>query len=236
MQKKIISNSTRWDTFGSIHNNSEEALISKSKSPSSESNWRKRYKPSPSFLSLHLGVNRDIISKETHCHHILLEDWNKMEEEQGVVFISIPTLLDSSLSPEGTHIIHAFTPSSISEWEGLTAIDYRKKKDIASAKLITRIEKIIPGISDGICHKEIGTPKTHSRFLGRYGGTYGPIPATKLPGLLTMPLNSTGITNFFCVGDSSFPGQGLNAVAFSGFACAHKVGAELGINSWKLPD
>ena len=73
-------------------------------------------------------------------------------------------------------------------------------------------------------------------FLGRHNGSYGPIPAMRLPGLLTMPFNSTAIKKLYCVGDSCFPGQGLNAVAFSGFACAHKIGADLGLNSWKLPD
>ena len=27
----------------------------------------------------------------------------------------------------------------------------------------------------------------------------------------------------YCVGDSTFPGQGVNAVVFSGFGCAHRV-------------
>ena len=55
-------------------------------------------------------------------------------------------------------------------------------------------------------------------------------------GLLPMPFNTTKIQNLYCVGDSCFPGQGLNAVAFSGYACAHKIGAKLNINSFKLPD
>jgi prolycopene isomerase len=42
-------------------------------------------------------------------------------------------------------------------------------------------------------------------------------------GLLGMPFNSTAIANLYCVGDSTFPAQGLNAVAFSGFACAHLI-------------
>jgi len=44
-----------------------------------------------------------------------------------------------------------------------------------------------------------------------------------------MPLNRTGIPGFYCVGDSCFPGQGLNAVAFSGYACSHRVAADLGL-------
>ncbi len=46
-----------------------------------------------------------------------------MEAEQGVVFISIPTILDPSLAPTGNHILHAFTPSSMKFWEGLSPLD-----------------------------------------------------------------------------------------------------------------
>ena len=74
----------------------------------------------------------------------------------------------------------------------------------------------------------MGTPRSHRRFLGRQDGTYGPIPRRKLWGLLNMPFNRTAIPGLYCVGDSTFPGQGLNAVAFSGFACAHRIAVDLG--------
>ena len=91
------------------------------------------------------------------------------------------------------------------------------------------------GVGGAIHHREVGTPRSHRRFLGRMGGSYGPIPALRLPGLLPMPFNRTGLQGLYCVGDSCFPGQGLNAVAFSGFACAHRIGADLGLNPWALP-
>ena len=50
-----------------------------------------------------------------------------------------------------------------------------------------------------------------------------------------MPFNTTKI-KVYCVGDSCFPGQGLNAVAFGGYACAHKIGSKLNINSFDLPE
>ena len=58
----------------------------------------------------------------------------------------------------------------------------------------------------------------------------------KLPGLLPMPFNTTIFKGLYGVCDSCFPGQGLNAVAFSGYACAHIIGTKLGINKWKLPE
>lgn len=225
---KVVSNATRWDTFGELINNAH--------TPKSENTWRKRYKPSPSFLSLHLGIDAALVPKDFQCHHLLLEDWQQMEVEQGVVFMSMPTLLDSNLAPLGKHILHCFTPSSMEHWQGLSPSLYKAKKTADANQLIKRLEAILPGLTNGISHCEVGTPRSHRRFLGRHKGSYGPIPAMRLPGLLPMPFNRTGINGLYCVGDSCFPGQGLNAVAFSGFACAHRIGADLGINHWAIPD
>ena len=229
----IVSNSTRWDTFGL--EDKKKGLIANKNVPKSEYKWSETYKPSPSFVSIHLGIEKNIISKNFNCHHIIVENWDELESEKGVIFISIPTLLDSSLAPEGKHIIHAFTPSAISEWEGLSRKEYLQKKEKYFSFLIDKISNILPNLKQNIDHKEIGTPKTHKKFLGRYKGSYGPIPSKKLLGLLPMPFNTTKIKNLYCVGDSCFPGQGLNAVAFSGYACAHKIGSKLNINSFKLP-
>ena len=232
--KTIVSNATRWDTFGGEGVN--DPLVEIENTPPSETIWKRRYTPSPSFLSLHLGVNGDSIPSDMDCHHLLLEKWEEMEDEQGVTFLSIPTLLDPSLAPSGRHIVHAFTPSSIDSWEGLSNKEYLAKKKEDGDKLISKLEKILPNLSQNILHKEIGSPRTHKRFLSRNKGSYGPIPYMRLPGLLPMPFNTTKIKGLYCVGDSCFPGQGLNAVAFSGYACAHIIGKKLGINKWKLPE
>ncbi|AFY36951.1 carotene isomerase [[Leptolyngbya] sp. PCC 7376] len=226
--RKIISNATRWDTF--------EKLLPAETKPKFEKKWEQNYKKSPSFLSLHLGVKADLLAEDADCHHIFLEDWNNMEDEQGTIFVSIPTLLDPSLAPEGHHIIHTFTPSFIDEWKGLSPKEYEEKKDDAANHLIQRLETIFPGITEKLDYMEVGTPRTHRKFLGRVDGSYGPIPQKKLLGLLGMfnlnnlwpKVNKTEVDGLYCVGDSTFPGQGLNAVAFSGFACAHKVATELG--------
>ncbi|MGK7933236.1 MAG: carotenoid isomerase [Microcystaceae cyanobacterium] len=219
--KKIVSNATRWDTF--------EKLLPSEDLPNKEKRWQNRYQKSPSFLSLHLGVKADLLPQNSECHHILLEDWQTMETEQGTIFVSIPTLLDPDLAPEGYHIIHTFTPSWMKEWEGLSPQDYEAKKEAAAERLINRLEAVFPGINQALDYQEVGTPRTHRRFLGRVDGSYGPIPRQKLPGLLTMPFNRTSLKGLYCVGDSTFPGQGLNAVAFSGFACGHRIAVDLGL-------
>lgn len=219
--KKIVSNATRWDTF--------EKLLPPESLPGSEKKWQKRYQKSPSFLSLHLGVKADVLPSGSECHHILLEDWENMEAEQGTIFVSIPTLLDPSLAPPDHHIIHTFTPSWIDQWQKLPPQEYQQKKEAAAHRLIDRLKKLFPKLDTGLDYIEIGTARTHRRFLNRIDGSYGPIPRRKLLGLLGMPFNRTAIPNLYCVGDSTFPGQGLNAVAFSGFACSHLLSVDMGL-------
>ncbi len=105
---------------------------------------------------------------------------------------------------------------------------------------------------------QVGTPRTHRRFLNREDGTYGPIPSRAPFGMLNMPFNSTDIPGLYCVGDSTFPGQvcdcavhsdsslflpsnpheqGVNAVVFSGFACAHRALCDMGMEpTWPTVD
>ena len=232
--RRVVSNATRWDTFAG-DGSPVATLVDAGHTPAAEATWRRRYQPSSSFLSLHLGVRADVIPEGLHCHHLLLENWNELESEQGVIFVSIPSLLDPSLAPEGRHIVHTFTMSEISAWSGLSPTQYKAKKEADAARLIERLEALLPGLSAAVELREVGTPRTHRRFLGRMGGSYGPIPSVRLPGLLPMPFNRTGLKGLYCVGDSCFPGQGLNAVAFSGYACSHRIGADLGLNAWALP-
>ena len=225
----VVSNCTRWDTFNN--------LLPRDAVPKSEKKFQNRYVKSPSFLSMHLGVVEsklkvDMSSEaEMDVHHIVLEDWENLEvanDAHGTIFVSIPTVLDKSLAPDGRHIFHVFTPSWMDEWENMGIDEYKRKKEELSNRIIDRLEKIFPGLSEAIELKEVGTPRSHRRFLGREDGTYGPVPSKKLNGLITMPFNKTSVEGLYCVGDSCFPGQGLNAVAFSGFACAHRIEADFG--------
>ena len=88
------------------------------------------------------------------------------------------------------------------------------------AVLRQAIEKQIPDVRERCNIKLIGTPLTHERFLRRDGGTYGPfLKATD--GMLAG--QKTSCPNFFCFGDSTFPGIGMPAVAASGLIVANSI-------------
>lgn len=231
--KAVISNATRWDTFG------EKGLVDEENTPDSERRFRERYVKSPSFCSIHMGVReKDLqvsMSEEDgmDCHHIMLDDWGEIEtarDGKGTLFVSIPTVLDKSVAPPGMHIFHVFTPSWMEEWQGLSSSEYKAKKEAMLRTVVGRLEeKLFPGLGKAIDFAEVGSSRTHKKFLGRVDGSYGPVAGKKLAGLLSMPFNRTDVPGLYCVGDSTFPGQGLNATAFSGFACGHRVAADLGL-------
>eukprot|EP00879_Flechtneria_rotunda_P031484 GHRR01034401.1.p1 GENE.GHRR01034401.1~~GHRR01034401.1.p1 ORF type:complete len:291 (+),score=89.08 GHRR01034401.1:305-1177(+) len=146
--KVVVSNATRWDTF--------EGLIGEDKMPHSERLFRKRYKKSPSFLSIHMGIKADVFPPDTDVHHILLEDWVDMEEPRGTLFASLPTLLDPSLAPPGRHILHAFTPDWIDAWQNLLPAEYEAKKVAVADDICQRLEAIWPGLRGAIEFCEVG--------------------------------------------------------------------------------
>ncbi|KAK9790545.1 hypothetical protein WJX73_008664 [Symbiochloris irregularis] len=254
--RSVISNATHWDTFdrllppqsqlqpplpsqhvieeyiaqdGDAQGNEHAPSTSHRELPESEERFRGRYKKSPAFLTIHAGVRADVLPPGTQCHHIVVEDWQKMEDPHGTLFVSIPSLLDPSLCPEGTHIFHAFTPDWMDEWQGLPPGEYRAKKEAAADAVMQRLEAFFPGLREATVFREVGTPRTHRRFLNRQDGSYGPIPSRRPAGMLGMPMNRTSLQGLYCVGDSTFPGQGVNAVVFSGFGCAHRVLCDLGM-------
>lgn len=230
--RAVISNATRWDTFD------EGGLVDADYVPEMERKFQQRYVKSPSFCSAHLAVREADLNVSMRgedgmdCHHIMLDNWSSMEDANngsGTLFISIPTVLDKSVAPQGMHIFHVFTPSWISEWKGLSRADYEKKKTEMLNTMVQRLEtRLFSGLKNAIEFSEVGSPRTHRRFLGRVDGSYGPVAGKRLRGLLSMPFNRTEVDGLYCVGDSTFPGQGLNATAFSGFACGHRVAADLG--------
>ena len=164
----------------------------------------------------------------TECHHIIVEEWDKMQDPHGTLFVSVPSLLDPSVCPEGTHGVHIFTPDWADNWKGMSSQEYEQKKEEVADQLVQRLEKFFPGLQEATIFREVGSPRTHRKFLNRADGSYGPIPARRPLGMLGMPFNRTAVKGLYCVGDSTFPGQGVNAVVFSGFGCAHRVLCDLG--------
>ncbi|MFW6359999.1 MAG: phytoene desaturase family protein [Chroococcales cyanobacterium] len=206
----VISNATVWDTYGK--------LLQPEDIPES---YRQQALETPvvdSFMHLHLGIRSEGLEGLTG-HHVVVHDSNTDITKPGnTCMISIPSVWDSSLAPEGYHCVHAYTLESYEGWERNEA--YEEKKKMRSQSLYKALEKVIPNVRERITLELIGTPLTHSSYLRRYSGTYGPaIPAKEG----TFPSCHTPIKGLYRVGDSTLPGIGVPAVAASGILCANTL-------------
>ena len=186
-----------------------------------------------SFLHLHVGI--DAVGLPTEPSEALpaqwaaLDDWDRgVDAPRNLVLVSMASMLDPSLAPEGCHAIHAYVPATepFANWEqfvgegGYQSKAYREAKEEAVGVLWRAIERYIPDVRKRVKVSLPATPLTHRRFNRRDWGSYGPfLPATagQLMG------HSTPLDGFYVCGDSTFPGIGVPAVAASGMITAHSI-------------
>ena len=215
--KVVISNATVWDTFN--------GLITDERFRVDE----KKFLRAPSWFQLFLGVDASVIPAGFYVHHILVDDWQSYNQPGGTIYFSAPTILDPTLAPPGKHIVHAFVTGEVEQWghfeRGSSA--YLAAKEAFAETVISRTERILPGLSKAVELKVLATPLTHERYLNRFKGSYGPMLK---PGqnILQKPQNTTPVKNLFAAGDSTFPGQGVIAVTYSGVSCASYIARKFG--------
>ncbi|MEL7142092.1 MAG: NAD(P)/FAD-dependent oxidoreductase [Cyanobacteria bacterium J06643_4] len=206
----VISNATIWDTY--------HHLLSPEDLPP---DYRAKKLDTPtvdSFMHLHLGIRADGLS-DIPIHHVVVHNNEASVTQPGnTCMVSIPTVLDPQQAPEGYHTVHAYTLEPFDGWE--KDDHYEQKKREKAETLFRAIEKIIPDVRDRIALELIGTPLTHSRFLRRYKGTYGPAIAAKEG---RFPSGKTPVKGLYLVGDSTLPGIGVPAVAASAILCANSL-------------
>lgn len=215
--KAVVSNATVWDTCNRLLDDDRYRVP------------EERFLRAPSWFQMYLGVRGETVPEGLHVHHIMVDDWQRYDEHGGTIYLSAPSILDRSLAPEGRHVVHAFVTDETVRWEHLErgSDDYRQAKEVYADKLMQRIERIMPGLRDAVEVKVLATPQTHERYLNRFLGSYGPLLH---PGqnVLQKPQNRTAVKELYAVGDSTFPGQGVIAVTYSGVSCASFISRKLG--------
>lgn len=206
----VISNASIWDTYGRLLQ--PQDLPSQFRQTSLETPMVE------SFMHLHLGIRSEGLEQLTG-HHVIVHDLDKDITTPGnTCMISIPSVWDKSLAPEGHHVIHAYTLEPFSGWQ--RDENYKAKKQSKAQTLYRALERIISDIRDRVAVELIGTPLTHAYYLRRERGTYGPAIAADR-GLF--PGHTTPIEGLYRVGDSTMPGIGVPAVAASGILCANSL-------------
>lgn len=210
----VISNATLWDTYAHLLEPSDLRGGDRLKALETPA--------VDSFMHLHLGIRAEGL-EDVPIHHVVVHDSDVDITAPGnTCMVSIPTVLDPKQAPPGHHTIHAYTLEPYEGWEKVGPKDeqYERKKREKAQTLWRAIERIVPDVSSRVVLEMIGTPLTHSRFLRRYRGTYGPAISAKAG---RFPGCKTPVKGLYRVGDSTLPGIGVPAVAASGILCANSL-------------
>ncbi|CAN0261220.1 unnamed protein product [Pylaiella littoralis] len=211
-RKAVVSNASIWDTIGLIP---EGAVDPKYIDDSMDT------PDTGSFMHLHLGIDGEGL-EGLDIHYSVVESWTvPIDAPQNMFIVSIPTVLDPSLAPEGKHLVHIYTAGNepYQLWEGMKrgSPEYEALKKERAECMWKALERIIPDVRERTEVELVATPLTHEFFNRRFRGSYGPgwrAGQAEFPGCVT-PLKGL----LHC-GDSTLPGLGLPAVAASGMSAA----------------
>lgn len=154
-KKAVISNLSVWDLF-------ESGIVDTSAFPDNFVKERMETPVGKSFMHLHVGfrVSRDELNS-LQAHYMYIDDWAKgIEGEDNTVLLSIPSVHDDSLAPDGYGVLHIYTPATedYSRWEGLErkSEEYKALKEERSQYLWEVLEKVIPDIRDRTVVSQVG--------------------------------------------------------------------------------
>ena len=159
-RKAVVSNADLHGTFGLVArgkhqglDDERDRLLSPSLSPSlldddgdgssSGSSDGTGVPLCKSFMHLHLGVDASLLPPDLPPQWTVVTTWDGPIDAPGkVVVVSVPSLLDPSLAPEGHHVIHAYAAGNepFSVWEpfledgdGITDSEAPEAADAAAA-------------------------------------------------------------------------------------------------------
>ena len=139
-KEAVISNATVWDTLKILPPNAMESV-------EGGEDWVKEVnetKTCASFMHLHLGIDAAGLPDDLEIHHIYVEDWDRgVTAEQNMVLVSIASVLDPSLAPEGKHVITRTPPERAADlWQGLERghAGVRAAQGGAERRLVARVE------------------------------------------------------------------------------------------------
>jgi prolycopene isomerase len=232
--KVVVSNANAYDTFHKMieDKNSLKQLYTR----------MEKFSVSLSSFLIFLGLKKDLVGeigiKDTEIFYntgydieadykaCLAADFDNVGYG-----LTLYDNLYEGYSPEGKNTVGIIVLQGYDHWEKYAKdywegnkAEYRKEKERMADILIKKIEDtLLPGLSDAIAVKEIGTPLTNVRYTRNYrGAIYGWDQTVDNSGNRRFP-NRTPIKNLYLSGAWTSPGHGYGAVIPSGLQCFAEI-------------
>ena len=154
-KQAVVSNLSVWDLYGS-------GIVDASALPDSFIKERMETPVGKSFMHLHVGFRATREELDAlQAHYMYIDDWSKgVEGEDNAALLSIPSVHDNTLAPDGYGVLHIYTPATedYNRWEGVDrkSDEYKTLKEERSQYLWYVLEKIIPDIKERSVISQVG--------------------------------------------------------------------------------
>lgn len=143
------------------------------------------------------------------------------------LIVTIPTLLDPSLAPEGQHLIKVLVvaPYRYQErWGAGGSETYRQIKETFSQRILQQLEStVLPGLREHLLFSEAATPVTLQRYTGNEQGAMYGLASTPDQIGNRRPSHQTPIPGLFQVGHYTRPSHGIVGASLSGLFAARGI-------------
>jgi len=143
------------------------------------------------------------------------------------LIVSVPTLLDPSLAPNGQHILKILVIAPYQyreEWGKQSPGKRQQIKEEFCQKIFQQVEsKLIPDLRNHLLYYEAATPLTLERYTGNeQGAMYGLASTPEQTGHLR-PSHQTTVPGLFRVGHYARPSHGIVGASLSGLFAARAI-------------
>ena len=154
---------------------------------------------------LHVGIRADDLPSDWVDHQQVVASIDGPLGETNSIFLSMSPSWDTSRAPDGHRAVTVTTHTRVQPWWNLleeSHAAYAARKEAYTERMLSHIDRVLPGFSRRIALILPGTPVTYQYYTGRHQGMVGGFP---MASLFNVRGPRTGLPNLRLVGDSIFP-------------------------------
>lgn len=157
------------------------------------------------YLTIPLDKERVGQYFQVHCKKILHCNTHSY-------FVSLSHPDDEIRSINGRQTVTISTHTHTKEWLSLGREDYLKQKERVKKFILNDLQQKFNLQESDLQNVFTGSPKTFYNYTKRYRGLVGGIPQSLKRNPLDLIIAKSPYKNFYMIGDTQYPGQGIAAV------------------------
>lgn len=199
--KKVVSTIPSWNHVNLFDDLKAKEFFSKSYPLKNDNCWSAFM----IYLTIPIDSKRESLYYQIHCSSI-------PHCQTKSFFVSLSHPDDKLRSHSGRQVVTISTHTKSFEWLDQPKDIYKAKKDETAAFILENLKTHFNLKDEDLRNIITASPKSFIKYTRRYNGLVGGIPHSVKRNPLDYVLARSPVENFYMLGDTQFPGQGIAAV------------------------